>query len=119
MTTFVYMGESAGTNMITASYNVDSDAKTAIANMAKEWGDKTITTEGPFPGAEDITGYWVTLPPSGEGSGYYSTAVARDYMDGYLMFELTGHNSGNEEMDMAVSDALASIIDSLEFTGSN
>ncbi|MCR5604305.1 MAG: hypothetical protein K6G27_11480 [Lachnospiraceae bacterium] len=43
------------------------------------------------------------------------TAVARDYMDGYLMFECTGHNSGDEEKDMEMSDILASIIDSIQF----
>lgn len=115
MVTFVYTPESAGTNMITATYNVDKDAKTAIADLAKEWGDKASTSEGIFPGTEDVTGYWATLPPEKEGSGLYSTAMARDYMDGYLMFELTGHNSGDDEADMAVSDALASVIDSLEF----
>ncbi|MCR5301808.1 MAG: hypothetical protein K6E49_05155 [Lachnospiraceae bacterium] len=113
---FVYTGESAGTNMITASYNVDGrDARTAIEDLAKEWGDKATVTDGIFPGTEDAKGYWATLPPENDSSGLYSTAMARDYMDGYLMFELTGHNSGNDEEDMAVSDALAGIIDSLEF----
>ncbi|MCR4685912.1 MAG: hypothetical protein K5649_10630 [Lachnospiraceae bacterium] len=114
---FVYTGESAGTNMITASYNVDGkDAKTAIADLAKEWGDEATTSDAIFPGTDDVTGYFATLSPVTEGSGLYCTAVARDYMDGYLLFELTGHNSGNEELDMAVSDALAGIIDSLKFT---
>ena len=36
-------------------------------------------------------------------------------MQGYLLFELTGHNGEDEEQNMAVSDALAGIIDSLEF----
>ncbi len=112
---FVYTGESAGTNMITASYNVGKDAKTAIADLAEEWGGKSTISEGIFPGTEDVTGYWATLPPEKEGSGLYSTAIARDYMDGYLLFELTGHNSGDDEADMAVSDSLAGIIDSLEF----
>lgn len=113
---FVYMGESAGTNMITASYNTGKDAKTAINDLAKEWGDKATLLEGIFPGTDDVTGYWVNLPPEKDSSGLYSTAVARDYMDGYLLFELTGHNSGNDEIDMGVSDSLAAVIDSLEFT---
>ena len=101
--------------MITASYNVDKDAKTAIADLAREWGDKATTDEGTFPGTEDVKGYWATLPPQGEGSGMYNTAVARDYMQGYLLFELTGHNGDDEDQNMAVSDALAGIIDSIEF----
>ncbi len=116
VTTFVYTGECAGTNMITVTYDVDKDAKTAIADMAKSWGEDAETHEAPFPGAEDITGYWATLAPSADGSGMYETALARDYMDGYLVFEITGHNGTDEEMNMAVSDTLASIIDSLQFS---
>ena len=106
--------------MITASYNVEGkDAKTAIADLAKEWGENATTNDTIFPGTDDVTGYFATLPSGTEGSGLYCTAVARDYMDGYLLLELTGHNSGNAELDMAVSDALNGIIDSLEFTDYN
>ncbi|RKM61421.1 hypothetical protein D6855_05880 [Butyrivibrio sp. CB08] len=115
ISTFVYTGESAGTNMITASYNVDSDAKTAIDELAKEWGSAAQTHESVFPGTEDVTGYWAMLLPSSEGSGLYETAIARDYMDGYLLFEVTGHNCGDDSIDIPVSDALAGIIDSIEF----
>ena len=116
MTTFVYTGESAGTNMISTLYDVDKDAKTAIEDLAKEWGENATTSESIFPGTEDVKGYWAVLPPTEEGSRLYMTAIARDYMDGYLLFELTGHNSGDEELDMAVSDYMAAIIDSLTFT---
>lgn len=117
---FVYTGESAGTNMITASYNVDGKgAKTAIADLAKEWGENATTNDAIFPGTDDVTGYFATLPSDEVGSGLYCVAMARDYMDGYLLLELTGHNSGNAELDMAVSDALNGIIDSLEFTDYN
>ena len=115
ISTFVYTGESAGTNMITASYNEGSDAKTAIAELANEWGSAAQTHEAPFPGAEDVTGYWAMLLPSSEGSGLYETALARDYKDGYLLFEVTGHNSGDDSIDIPVSDSLAAIIDSIEF----
>ena len=43
----------------------------------------------------------------------HETAIARDYMDGALIFELTGHNGEDEEMNMEVSDRMAGIIDSL------
>ncbi len=118
-TSFVYMGESAGTNMITVSYNVDKDAKTAIEDLAGSWGDKAELSEGIFPGTEDVKGYWATLPTQDIGSGLYMTAIARDYMDGYLLFELTGHNCGDDSVDIPVNDALAGIIDSLEFISYN
>ncbi len=115
VTTFVYTGECAGTCMITASYEVGSDAKTAVADKAKAYGDGATTSEASFPGAEDVIGYWAMTAPSTEGSGLIETVVARDYMDGYLMFEMTTHNSGDDAIDIPVSDALAAVIDSLTF----
>ena len=115
VTTFVYTGESAGTNMITATYSVDSDAMTAIENLAKDLGDNVITSENIFPGTEDVPSYNAILPPSEDGSGLHETAIARDYMDGYLLFEYTGHNSGDDSIDIPVSDALSSVIDSITF----
>ena len=115
MVGFVYTSLSAGTNMVLVTYDVDMKAKEAVEKMAASWGNNTAVTESIFPGAEDVTGYWAMLQPSAEGSGYYEQAIARDYMDGYLLFDIIGHNSGDDEMDMAVSDSLAMIIDSITF----
>ncbi|SEM15459.1 hypothetical protein SAMN04487770_12731 [Butyrivibrio sp. ob235] len=116
VTTFIYTGVSAGTNMITATYSVEKNAKETAEDLAKTWGADATVSEGNFPGTDDVTGYWVTLPITEEGSGLYMTAIVRDYMGGTLMFECTEHKSGNEFLDMEVSDALASIIDSINFT---
>ncbi len=111
----VYTGESAGTNMITVTYTADNKAEAAIKELGDSWGDGTSYSQGPFPGAEYTTGYWAVLPPAEDGSGMYMTAIGRDYMDGALIFELTGHNGEDEEMNMAVSDQMAGIIDSLKW----
>ena len=117
VTTFVYTKESPGTNMITATYVVPENAETYINALAESWGSENVTvTKSIFPGTEDVDGYWAALPPSEDGSGLYETAIARDYMDGTLVFELTGHNSGNDEIDIPISDELAMIIDSIEFS---
>lgn len=116
MVAFVYTAPSAGTNMVMVTYDVDMSAKEAVDQLAESWGiEKTTVTESYFPGAEDIKGYWAMLQPSAEGSGYYAQAIARDYMDGYLLFDIIGHNSGDDEIDMAASDSLAIIIDSITF----
>ncbi len=113
---FVYLGESAGTNMITATYVTGKDAETTINDLANSWGaDITNKARSIFPGTEDIDGYWAYVVPMSDGSGLYMTAVARDYKDGTLIFELTGHNGEDDDMNMEVSDSLAMIIDSLEF----
>ena len=110
----VYTGESAGTNMITVTYEVNITAEDAINELAKSWGDNVTVTRSNFPNTE-VDGYWATLPPAENGVGMYQTAIARDYMDGCLIFEVTGHNSGDDALDMEVSDALAMIIDSITF----
>ena len=76
----------------------------------------TVTySEGTFPGTEDVKSYWVQSAPGTDGSGLYMTAVARDYMDGALVFEFTEHMGEDEEQNYLVSDTLAEIIDSIEF----
>ncbi|WP_155942280.1 hypothetical protein [Pseudobutyrivibrio ruminis] len=45
----------------------------------------------------------------------YVTAIARDYMDGALIFELDGHNGGDEAMDNQVAGVFSDMINSLEF----
>ena len=112
---FVYMGESAGTNMITATYTVENKGEAAIKELGKTYGDDVEYSEGTFPGADDVTGYFATQQPKEGTSGSYMTAIGRDYMDGALIFVLDGHNSGDDEKDMEVSDQLAAIIDSLTF----
>lgn len=112
----VYQGESAGTNMITVTYTVESGGEEAIKKLGESWGDKTVYSEAIFPGTEDVPGYWAVLPPEDGGSGMYMTAIGRDLMDGALIFELTGHNGEDDGMNMAVSDAMAGIIDSIEWS---
>ena len=112
----VYTGESAGTNMITVTYTVEDKAEAAIKKLGESWGsDKTSYSEAPFLGNEDITGYWAILEPDTEGSGAYETALGRDYMDGALIFDISGHNGNDDAQNMAVSDALSGIIDSITF----
>ena len=111
----VYQGESAGTNMITVTYDPKKDGKTAVQELGESWGDKTEFSEAPFIGMDAVTGYYATLEPEEGGSGLYMTALGRDYMEGSLVFELTGHNGEDDEMNMAVSDAMSGILDSIEF----
>lgn len=115
MVSIVYTGECAGTNMVLVTYDVEHNGKAARDERVQSWGEKATSQDSIFPGTEDVTGYWAMLPPEEDGSGIYMTSVSRDYMDGSLTFELTGHNSGDEMADMEVSDRMAMIIDSLQF----
>lgn len=119
VSTIVYVGESAGTNMITVTYTVENKAEDAIKALGEPYGDKAYYSQSPFPGAEKVTGYYLTVAPDTEGSGAYKSALARDYMDGALIFEIDGHMGNDEAMNMEVSDSLAAIIDSIQFPNEN
>ncbi|MCR5556835.1 MAG: hypothetical protein K6F75_04645 [Butyrivibrio sp.] len=119
VSTIVYVGESAGTNMITVTYTVENKAEDAVKAIGEPYGDKAYYTQSPFPGAEKVTGYYLTVAPDTEGTGSYKSALARDYMDGALVFEIDGHMGNDEAMNMEVSDSLAAIIDSIEFPYEN
>ncbi|QFJ56044.1 hypothetical protein [Pseudobutyrivibrio xylanivorans] len=116
ITTFVYTGDCAGTCMVSVTYDVDKNAKEVSEDLAKQYGDSASVSEGIFPGTEDEKGYWITSSSDGNDSGLYMTGIVRDYMEGYLLFENIMHMGGDEEMDMAASDSLATIIDSLQFS---
>lgn len=115
ITTFVYTGDCAGTNMITVTYTVENKAEAAVKELGKSWGDIATYTDGVFPGTEDVKGYWVTAVPTEDGTGSYMTAVARDYMEGALVFELTGTNGEDEANNLEVSGVLSDILNSIEF----
>lgn len=111
---FVYQGESAGTNMVTVSYTPNKQPEEVLYEMTSGWGDNSsiIRDEGYFPGTDDKWGYWRTLNSSGEGSGLGETAIAGEYNGGVLSFEIISHLG---EDDYVVSDALSAIIDSITY----
>lgn len=112
---FVYTGECAGTSMITAMYDVDMNAEAKAQDLAKAYGENATVTECIFPGTEDVEGFYVNANSGQTGPGLYESAFIREYMDGYLIFEFTTTVSGDDAIDIPVSDALAAIIDSLSF----
>ncbi len=88
----------------------------AINEIGKPYGGKAYYTQGIFPGTDDAKGYYVTIAPDKEGSGFCMSAAARDYKDGALVFESFEHMGEDEFNNIEVSDALASIIDSVQFS---
>ena len=111
----VYTGEAAGSNLITVTYTIDNKGEAAIKELGKNYGDKAEYSEKPFPGADDVKGYFVSVPVDKEGSGAYMEAFARDFMDGALIFEVDGHEGNDEEMNKEVKEAITAVLDSLTF----
>ena len=114
---FVYLGESAGTNMVIVSWEENVMPEELLYEVTSNWGDpETIQRhEGIFPGTDDKWGYWRILAPAEEGSGLGETAIAGEYKGGTLMFEVVNHFGEDEEQNMAVGDTLADVIDSITY----
>nr|MCR4923440.1 hypothetical protein [Lachnospiraceae bacterium] len=114
---FVYIGDSAGTNMLTISYVEGKQPEELLYETTESWGDddKIERTEGFFPGTDDKWGYWRELPALEEGSGLSQTAIAGQYGDGVLQFEIISHMGEDEDMNMAVSDHISAIMDSISY----
>ncbi len=115
-TSFVYTGECAGTCMLTITPVADSPAVEALDELTAGWGeaDAIKSMEAPFLGDESTTGYWRILEDSGEGSGLSETAIGIDYKGGALLFDVLVHRSGDDEIDIPMSDALAEVLDSFD-----
>ena len=117
MTSFVYTGESAGTNMLSISYVPDEQPEEVLAKLTQGWDDPEaiVRSESYFPGTNDKWGYWRNPKDNGEGSGLSEDIFAGEYNGGVLVFDFVTHKAGDDEMDMAVSDTLSGIIDSITY----
>ncbi|MBR1567368.1 MAG: hypothetical protein IJ648_00260 [Lachnospiraceae bacterium] len=111
---FVYTGDSAGTNMVSIQYIPDQQPAEALYDLTSEWGDMEafIRSEGFFPGTEDKWGYWRTYSSQ---EGLALTAIAGEYNGGVLLFDLTNHTGDDEGQNMSVSDTLERVIDSITY----
>lgn len=112
---FTYMGDCAGTCMVTITTLEGTTAEAARAEMVETWGnpDGVYMFESPFMSTEEEA-YWATMSPSEDSVPMYETVITVDHNGKTFLIEGIEHKSGNEEIDMAVSDTLASIIDSME-----
>lgn len=117
MTSFVYTGESAGTNMLTISYIADKLPDEVLSELTEGWGDpgSVESSESYFPGTSDKWGLWRTLLSNSEGSGLSENVFAGEYNGGVLMFDFTTHKAEDDSIDIPVSDALSAVIDSIKY----
>ncbi|MCR5097584.1 MAG: hypothetical protein K6B14_01400, partial [Lachnospiraceae bacterium] len=113
-TSFVYQGDSAGTNMVSIRYVAGNMPEEAMSEITEGWEGQE-RTEGFFPGTDDKWGYWRQLVSSDDGSGYGETVIGGEYNGGALVFDVVSHKGKDEEQNMTVSDYLAMIIDSVKY----
>ena len=118
---FIYKNDSAENSMVTIRTVSGKQPEEALAELTSEWGEddsiqeKIHRSEGFFPGTSDKWGYWRTLHGTTDGTEPDRTAIAGEYNGGVLIFEFTSFRTGDDGIDMAQSDVLAEIVDSVAY----
>lgn len=114
---FVYTGESAGSNLVTISYIADKQPEEVLYDLTSTWGDQEsiYRSEGFLPGTDDKWGYRRMLNVESGEAAMSENAIAGEYNGGVILFESLFHMSGNDEIDMPVSDVLSEIVDSITY----
>jgi len=114
---FVYTGESAGSNLVKISYIADKQPEEVLYDLTSTWGDQEsiYRSEGFLPGTDDKWGYWRMLNVESGEAAMSENAIAGEYNGGVILFESLFHMSGNDEIDMPVSDVLSGIVDSITY----
>ncbi len=114
---FIYTGESAGNSMASIRFIADKQPEEVLYEVTSAWDNEEaiVRSEGFFPGTTDKWGFWRVLDPAEENTAPHRTAIAGEYNGGVLLLEDSISLSGNEENDIAVSDALANIVDSITY----
>jgi len=110
---FVLLDEASGADKVTVSWIADKQPEEVLYEVTSAWGEQTgiLRTEGIFPGTDDKWGYWRTFT---DGS-LTKCVIAGEYNGGVLLFEIDALLTGDEGKDMAVSDILAEIVDSVTY----
>ena len=110
---FVLLDEASGADKLAVSWIAEKQPEEVLYEVTSAWGEQTdiLRTEGIFPGTEDKWGYWRTFT---DGS-LTKCAIAGEYNGGVLLFEIDALLTGDEAKDMAVSDILAEIVDSVTY----
>ncbi len=116
-TDFNYTGECGGTNLLAVSLVEGKLPPEMIEEIREAQSkDRKTSVDGMIlPGTDDKWSYWISFDYPEEGSGYKESYLLTEYNKGTLKMQFIEHKSGDEETDIAVSDAFAQIVDSLEF----
>ena len=113
---FVILGEPDGKNSVTVSWIADKQPEEVLYEVTFPWADDPLAitrNEGFFPGTGDKWGYWRMFTDA--DTGITKCAIAGEYNEGVLLFEIESWMTGNDEEDMTISDTLSGIIDSITY----
>jgi len=114
-TQFSYLGEAGGANVMTVEYTEDKTPEEAFAEKKESWSGTLRAMDTTFPTTEDKMCYCLMGLPEEDAIGMYETWYIAEYNGGTLILDLLSFNSGNDEIDMEVSDNTSALLYSLTF----
>ena len=102
-----------GTNTLTVSWIAGKQPEEVLDEVTETWGNQEaiLRNEGLFPGAADKWAYWRIW----SNDEAVKTAIAGEYNGGVLLFVIESTFTGDEGRDMAISDTLEGILDSITY----
>ncbi len=103
----------------TATVNIRNEVNVQpeelLTNVTENWGhnDNINKNEGFFPGTTDKWGYWRTLTGDHTGEGCNRTAIAGEYNDGVLLFDVTEYT--DDIKDGITIDDVSDLVNSITY----
>ena len=112
---FVYKPEAAGTNQVDIMYYADMMPDEALyeAMAGTDGLPEHTRSEGPFLGMADVWSLQTSVAAQ-DGEAGTKDYIAVEHNSGTLMITITASGQADEGTGIAVSDALASIVDSVK-----
>ena len=116
---FVYTGESAGSCFTSISVVPDAQPQEVLGRRTQgldaETLDNLIREEGYFAGDHWAFFEMTPAPAEDEKDPIHEQWIAAEYNGGVLLADTVVHYTGDDGKDMRMSDALAEVLDSMEF----
>lgn len=112
---FVYLGESSGTDMVSISYVADKMPQEVLYEKTQDIDPSLVTRDEGIFGSTEAWAFTYSVSAT-EGSGLSEQFSGIEHNGGTLLIDILTHGEVDEARGEAVSDAIATLVDTLVFT---
>lgn len=112
---FTYLGDAAGESYIAVTYTDGKMPNEVLGEHTADWDDTQVRTEGYLTGTEDKWCYTRMLSKTEGKTEIGHQFTAAEFGSGTLLFEIMSQTDGSDAQGMAVSDALAELMNSVQY----
>ena len=112
---FTYLGETAGESYLAITFEDGKMPNEVLGEHTNDWDESQYRAEGFFPGTEDKWCYTRMLNKTEDKTEVSQQFTAAEFGSGTLLIEALSQTDGSDEQGMAVSDAMAELINSIKY----